>query len=249
MFSIDYSILQHYPFQRDDFRYYSYKIISSQLKCLYLEYPKAASGSIKRILLPRLLKEHKKKTYYRYCLRYYKNKILGQAPPIWPFAGQGDEEWRKIIPQAHFVGDVNTLLNKDFFLFTVVRNPFDKMVSAYKHGLWGMIDTNTESFDEFIESLLPGGTRTLRDVLDRGLNHFLPWTMMFPYSDRVFFARFENLQADFEVIRKRLMLSVTLPHVNRSRGLTSYRGYYTVNLRNIVEELFRSDLELFDYDF
>lgn len=117
--------------------------------------------SMKRILLPELLKEHKRKTYLQYCFKYYNHKLLGEAQPLWPFTGQGDKKWRRIIPKAHFVGDVNTVLDQDFFVFTIIRNPFDKMVSAYTHGLWGMIDKNTESFDEFIESLLPGSARAL----------------------------------------------------------------------------------------
>ena len=63
-----------------------------------------------------------------------------------------------------------------------------------------------------------------------------------------FVARFENLQRDMEVVRRKTAKSFTLQHLNKSeRG--PYRDYYDDVTRAIVDHWFARDIEAFQYRF
>lgn len=224
---------------------YSYKIISHKRKFIFFEYPKAGSSSIKTILLPLLLAEYNPKKYASYRLKRTIKLLMGKETAIWPFGGLGDTEWLKIIPQAHFVDDLKKSEYKEYFKFSVVRNPFDKMVSAYKHGAWGVVDWRKESFEDFIISLLPGNKRELLDLFDRGKNHFVPWTTLFDIDDVDFIVRFENYNRDLSKALKEIGIKAKIPEENVSRRNKKYRDFYTYKTRKIVEALYRKDLETF----
>ena len=249
-FQINSDPMVNYDFDRDDLQHYSYKIISHHHKYIFLEYPKAASSSVKTVLMPELYREYRGK--WHYSKYYFKKKIkelLGKKPAIWPFGGMGDEQWRTIIPDAHFTEDLNDKKYDNYFVFSTVRNPYDKMVSAYKHGAWGVVDHHKESFEDFIDSLLPGNQRELTDLLDRGKNHFMPWTTMFDHNKVDFVIRFENLGEDIAYAFNTVGIKASLPKENVSREKNEYQSFYTSRTKEIVTALYKKDLELFDYSF
>jgi hypothetical protein len=60
--------------------------------------------------------------------------------------------------------------------------------------------------------------------------------------------RYETLQADFDLIRRRLNLDISLPHLNQT-GHRDYRTYYADGARERVAELWALDVANFGYDF
>jgi hypothetical protein len=63
-----------------------------------------------------------------------------------------------------------------------------------------------------------------------------------------FIGRYENLAADYAVVKERLSLSADLPHTNRSSH-GSYRDYYTDETRAIVADRYARDIAHFGYRF
>lgn len=71
--------------------------------------------------------------------------------------------------------------------------------------------------------------------------------------------KFENLQEDFNRVCERIGMPVTrLPHVNKSkpgntgrqhRCVGSYMEYYDTEAKEFVAELYKQDIEAFDYQF
>jgi hypothetical protein len=138
------------------------------------------------------------------------------------------------------------------FTFSIVRNPWDRVVSHYAYRVrtnqTGLGDGKVK-FAEWVREAY--GRRNLR-FYDKPM-FFMP-QMNWISGDKgeilvSFVGRFERLQADFDVICTKVgRTSRALPHLNRS-DRANYRSYYDDEARQIVGDRFRSDVETFGYSF
>ena len=137
-----------------------------------------------------------------------------------------------------------------YFRFAFVRNPWDRLVSWYSMCVQNptpnpfsrYVRDHAPTFTDFITRTTTGmGERTTYNQLD-----FLVGGEGESIVD--FVGRYENLVADYAVVRKRLHLDTDLPHTNRSSH-TSYRDYYTNETRAIVADRFARDIAHFGYEF
>lgn len=137
------------------------------------------------------------------------------------------------------------------FTFTVIRNPWDKVVSHYHYRV---MTNRTGLGDRPIEF----GEWVRRSYRDRDPEYHDEPRFFMPQIDWItdedgrilidFIARFETLAEDLEVVRQRLDLSRQLPHEKRSRR-GDYRDYYDDETRAIVGDAFATDIERFGYEF
>lgn len=137
------------------------------------------------------------------------------------------------------------------FTFTIVRNPWDKVVSHYHY----RVRTNQTGLGD---KTLPFGEWLQRVYVDRDPFYFDQPRMFMPQKQWLvnesgemlveFIGRFENLQQDFDSICQRLKVEASLGHAKpSSRG--SYRDYYDADSEALVREQFAEDIELFGYTF
>jgi hypothetical protein len=143
-----------------------------------------------------------------------------------------------------------------FFKFAFVRNPWDRLVSAYfflKKG--GMNDDDRrwaeqnlsafDSFPEFVE-------RWVNEESVRSWVHFRPQCDILCGRDDSlgvdFIGRYEQLEQDFERLRERLGFGDPLPHLNRTQR-APYSSVYDNRTRELVARAYARDIELFDYSF
>jgi FkbM family methyltransferase len=128
---------------------------------------------------------------------------------------------------------------RTYYKFSVVRNPWDRVVSMWAAGWWhsptGSADP--QQFREFVASLRPHRNEKYNslhyhEILD------LP-------VDRVL--RFERLQSDFSAMLADLGLPpVELPHVEkRDRG--EFRWYYDAESVRLVGSMFERDIQTYGY--
>jgi hypothetical protein len=153
---------------------------------------------------------------------------------------------------SEFVGEMGQKAWESHFTFSVVRNPWDKVVSHYAYRVrtnqTGLGD-GTTTFGEWVREAY--GRRNPQ-FYDKP-KFFMPQVSWITGEDgRIlvsFVGRFERLQADFDTLCATVgRTSRPLPHLNRSeRG--EYRSYYDDETRDIVAEWFRSDVEAFGYTF
>lgn len=150
-------------------------------------------------------------------------------------------------------------LYSQFFKFTFVRNPWDRLLSTFTHLLaaanepvWHVPHLYVSRFPNFESFVLalehPNEHRKLLRFI-----HFRPqvdWLTM-PGSNKItidFVGRYENLAEDFGSIAARFEVSTELPKVNASRH-PGYREVYSQRMRDIVAELYGQDIETLRYRF
>jgi hypothetical protein len=128
------------------------------------------------------------------------------------------------------------------FKFTIVRNPFDRVVSAF---FYLRKKCRGYAFDQFVVEVLGRQGAAFDPHFD-------------PQSDGLFHdgallvdhvGRFESIQDSWRVIAGRIGAPTPLPHEGRSKRAASYAGYFSDEARRVVERLYRDDLLNFGYSF
>lgn len=136
----------------------------------------------------------------------------------------------------------------DFLIFTLVRNPWDRVVSYY-HWLRG------QSFDHAAVDL----ARTLpfadfvrhpqtQDSLSRSpAARYV--TDALGQERQALFLRLEHLAEDIAPLEAHLGFAVAPGHVNRSHRAEDYRGYYDDDTAAVVARICAPDIARFGYAF
>ena len=204
---------------------YNYLIKYDKLKCIFGEAPKTACTSMKMALS----KANSPGMFFSHMRR-----------------NMGHKRLNKIMPST-IVADPD--LHPDYFKFVFVRNPFDRLVSAYKWGMHGWVDSSKESFHDFIISLQPGGSRELKGISSHKANHVVPWTWLFDPNYFDYIGRFEYIYTDWHIISKKLNLKVKkLPFSNKTKH-DHYSNYYNEDNIEWVFKFYKDEIKLFDYTF
>lgn len=147
-------------------------------------------------------------------------------------------------------------LFEQYFKFTFVRNPWDRVVSAYTFLRKGGMDREDKAFaarhiapyadfDQFVRCWLSA------ESARRSL-HFRPQSDWLCLRDGTlgvdYIGRFERLAEDFKVVCEQLGIQANLAHHNASQR-HDYRQYYTGETAAIVGEVYQRDIALLDYAF
>ncbi|MEO0406177.1 MAG: sulfotransferase family 2 domain-containing protein [Cyanobacteria bacterium P01_A01_bin.135] len=149
---------------------------------------------------------------------------------------------------------------QDYFTFSIVRNPWARVLSAYKFlrrggfhkwdAIWAEKHLSKfNSFDDFV-------IRWLTPHSACRAMHFIPQhNFLVSCSGQLkidFIGKLETIEADFDAIRKTLNIDCRIRHLNRSKPTSDRRGYrrsYTAQSQRIVEQVYQKDIEVFGYEF
>jgi Sulfotransferase family len=147
---------------------------------------------------------------------------------------------------------------QSYFKFTFVRNPWDRLYSAYRFlSAGGMNDLDrswsekhlagVEDFEAFVLEALP--RRSVRRAV-----HLRPQVQFLRNSitGKIgvdFVGRFERFDEDFATVAQRLGKDVSLPHMNGSRFQGDYRSAYSSRMRSVVDSVYAADINAFGYQF
>ena len=221
-------------------------ILSHQHKFLFIHIPKTGGSSLRRALNRATAWE----AYYvplqivrRVCqLTTYR---IGSVLPRHGCAVAA----RDTVMLEHFLA---------YHKFAFVRNPWDRLVSSFKHLERERQDVlgprKIRTFHEYCDWVLNpdlgdlGRRTTLIHGFRRTQTEYLTDHDGKPLMD--FVGRFERLESDFERILARLNLSASkLGHRRRSQRVSDYRCYYDDHTAELTAHFYRRDLELFGYEF
>lgn len=136
----------------------------------------------------------------------------------------------------------------DFFIFTLVRNPWDRIVSYYhwlqlqdwEHYAVGL--AKTVSFSEFVND------RTIQKSLSIGASHYL--TDAAGRVRNAHYFRLEALDQDLSALWAHLGFDLSpIAPANRSNRKRDFRSYYSDQDAQIVSDISKQDIVQFSYSF
>lgn len=158
--------------------------------------------------------------------------------------------------------EVLTKEEKEYFKFSFVRNPYERLVSCYVNKyvtpkkkfagqkqelymdkyLFGYI-RNPKDFSEFVKKVCKIPPR-LEEQHFQQQYHLLYDRHGNCLVDYV--GNYENIQEDFECIRQKFNLK-PLPHYNKSEK-GNWMDYYTLETAELVYKKYKKDFETFGYN-
>lgn len=152
----------------------------------------------------------------------------------------------------------NPQKTEQYFKFTFVRNPWDRLVSAYTYMKYGSSSTvpddknwfkkNISQFDNF--GSFVKGWINISNIYKHDM--FIPQFEFLCNEEGIikmdFVGRFENLTEDYEFIRDILQLERKLP-VTNSSNRKHYSEYYDDESIEIVKNVYWKDIALFNYTY
>jgi hypothetical protein len=152
---------------------------------------------------------------------------------------------------------------KNYFIFSSVRNPLDERVSAYVK----FLNNHKSNYNNKCKLARNGGWISDRDIVrykfiqnkDNNFSDFLKKFHTYPYTHHInnnkkycnFVIRFEHLQEDFSKVLK--MIGITqirpLPVLNKTKGKKNYLDYYDDNVIDHAVKIFSPFMEEWSYSF
>lgn len=170
-------------------------------------------------------------------LRHHSNLIFGDHIPAIEIQKKiGEKLWEKI------------------FTFTFVRNPWDRMLSLYfAMKKWGEISGDMQ-FRDYILALRDDHKRSEKRIFRLPVYYFGSSDYILDASGEIlvnFIGKFENRSDDLKIVAQRLGSKRfgTLEPIFVKPRPKSYTEYYDLETREIVGQIYRKDVELFDYQF
>lgn len=164
--------------------------------------------------------------------------------------------------------DIQTGDYEDYFKFTFVRNPWDRIVSCYSDKILHTPVTNYK----YKKGIFRRYVRLYKTLFYSGMsfNEFTRKVSMIPdeKADRHFrsqhtyindkngqtlvnfIGKFENLSADLKYVSEKTgAKNLDLGHENKSIRPKEYRDIYTDEAKKIIAERYKKDIALFGYQF
>lgn len=212
-------------------------------KVIFFHIPRTAGSSIESALFGGEAKwqEMRKQTHKKWGGKCNKKCAFGYDPENnWAAQHVTPREITSYISPADY---------KEYFKFTIVRNPWDRLVSTYIHNRFKKIPF--KKFIELTKNVIikglykPGVSKDARHV------HLAPqtdYTHPESASPLDFIGKFENLNKDFKKICDKINLNVKLIHINKSNH-KKYKDYYTSETAEIVASLYKKEIDYFNYRF
>ena len=161
----------------------------------------------------------------------------------------GEDPWH--FPLSHY-NYLSTRYFKQLFKFTFVRNPYFRLLSAYKYSFKQAQEhpktsvrfvTKFESFELFVKEWL-----NQKNVYSHYF--FLPqYKYICDQNKNIkvdYVGKFEDIGNDFSYVQKTLNITEALPEVNKSpkRNVVEYSD----EIAELVYQVYKDDFDLFGYE-
>jgi len=158
----------------------------------------------------------------------------------------------KLLTHHTTLKQYNELLDESFlnslFKFSIIRNPWERLISLYFSSHRGDVAWNKERFKSIVNN-----EPTLKDYICINNSKYTKSES----SDKIvqldkdieYLMRYENIESEFEEVQKLLGLEkIKLPFLNRS-SRSDYKSYYDETLYEIVRCKFIQEIDFGKYSF
>jgi hypothetical protein len=169
-----------------------------------------------------------------------------------------EEDWRGRFRKHYRYNELLKILPTNVLheatIATIVRNPWDRLVSLFHYRKWLTKSKGLEPAILAIYASFPHWFNYLweKDQFRKpNIKPQISWLCDDQGQECVdFIGKFENLEQDTHRLSELLGISpLKFPHLIKSTRNPDYRSYYTPELREKVAHLYRADIERFDYHF
>ncbi len=192
-------------------------MISYDKKFIFVHINKTAGTSMEKALADYGVKKLEEKSDLKFELNYNQSQHFNC------------DEYKKYLGSEY----------DDYFKFTVVRNPFDRVVSYY-YG--GAIQKGLNFKDWVVDRYLNANYKDY-------IRMYSDYTHWFDKDEMNCVLKFENLDQDFIKLKETLDLNCELGKANVNKSRTHYRDYYDNKTKDIIENHFEKELNTFQYKF
>jgi hypothetical protein len=145
----------------------------------------------------------------------------------------------------------------NFFKFSFVRNPFDRLVSEFfyrselKHNwVFKRLKMKKYSFEDFVNGFYE--YKLSFDInKSSDESHFYSQFEFVCIDNKIsvdFLGRFENFKNDISILKKKFNINKNIIHKNKTNHY-HYSLYYNTTTKSMVENIYEKDLSVFNYDF
>lgn len=194
-------------------------MICHKHKCIFIHVPKTGGTSVERLFV-----KHETDIMLSGVNVQHKHTTASQMRELYP------KEWEQ------------------YFTFTIVRNPWDWLVSRFFWSHLNESKTIPTSFNQFINTIdrIREQSKYLRGALDTQIS------MLSDTEGNIIvnhICKFESLPVDFDYVCDKIgKAKKLLPHTHKTKH-KQYTEYYDDETRQIVAERYTKDIELFGYKF
>jgi hypothetical protein len=148
---------------------------------------------------------------------------------------------------------------KKYYTYSFVRNPWDRVVSAYNFAKQGgtsyvqpipnpIYQSKLFSdFETFVTQWLSTADLRNEDVVFAPQHWYIYDENMQCLVDHI--GRIETLTNDLQILEKQLNMKIVIEQLNQSNRKNDYRSYFTEETKAIVTSIYQKDIELFKYEF
>lgn len=153
-------------------------------------------------------------------------------------------ELEKILPPIYFL---------NFSIFSIVRNPYERLVSEYKYLMNICKDEKYKiieecSFESFLENLKMhqlDRNRKFNGHLETQTDYLVDSSGNISKNIKIY--KFENIKECFDDILKDIKIEI-IPWLKNTDNSVPYRTYYTEESAKIVANFYANDFKNFNYD-
>ncbi len=141
---------------------------------------------------------------------------------------------------------------KDYFKFSFVRNPYDRLVSCYKNKVleYNYFKLSDEVWEEMKQDFGKFVDFVDKQNIENCDVHLRLQARLIDLNEMDFIGRMENFDNDIRYVFDKLAIPYKeIMRKNVSKDKTSYREFYNEELKQKVAEIYAKDLNIFCYDF
>ena len=212
-------------------------LVSHRYKFIYLKARKVAGTTIESVLERYCVSPNDEKSYEINHDANYKNTKHGIISSR--MRGKSGGGWYNHKTSFEIKRDLKENEWENYVKICNIRNPYDMVVSWF-HYQTNTKGINKEKFNNFVKN---------NSKLSLIINNKRIWSDNNKYDFE--YIRFENMEEDLNRIMKKLGLpkyEIDIPHFKKSiRG--DWKEYYDEETKEIVYNLFKDEIELFNYKF